>query len=875
MLFVRALFVEEINKYDWHKPLIGRPQKMEPVVINGQYEWFLSSQNTIATVDAQGSLNWRQHIGGDSYVFGQVVVVVGETVQAFSADNGRSLWEIPTTGKCFQTESDLFIATGKELLRVDPFAGAVVFRKDLVSQKVDLIKTHDHILVGDYEKGVTVHTFAHNGELKSKQTFNQQSDDCFFTESDQPLFVCSGAEKSFYTDLKHAFKPVQHDGLDYSLVPLSAKHRELVLAKREKKAHLAKLQSNGLVLVNPVSHLDKYSCVATASYGGSTIVSVLNTLYQQGKLMNEIFTDDQVQVEAYDFEFDKYGLVEECAVRMTSDTLRLAVVTMDDAVHLIRNQKLQWTREEGLAKIKKVVALDLPTADMDIHHDELGEDPDQQMDHVLDRLTHRWTKHYDQLRHLLEPKNTTVQEQQKIIVAVTEKGKVYGLNAQNGKIAWTYLIPRLEPLNLLVLREAHVKSPPVVAVVGHFPDQTFVRMINALDGGEYTINGHSTTVYNGHIVSSHSVDMLVPGHLLKHIALVHTDNYVSVNPSLDASDEAFKKQDHRYFLGSDSVIRGFKSGQIINSRFEPILKWTMEFKNQKILKIVSPPRNQVASLGRVLGDRNVLYKYLNPNVAAVASKGADFLYISLVETLSGQLLYRTKHKITERTNVELAFTENIVVYSFWNDKLDLPETKRLAPPVSKHTQVVVMELFESEKPNERMASYETDNHKIHVMSQSYVAPNQINVLSFTQTLQGITAKSVIAHIAGNHIVSIPRHVLDPKRPIHPPNAYEKEEQLQQYKPLLPWNPKEIVSYFKDISGINQIVSVPTFLESTSLVICYGHDLFVSQVMPSNAFDTLSSDFSYTGLIATFVGLIVGIVFFKYQADKKQIKDQWQ
>lgn len=45
-------------------------------------------------------------------------------------------------------------------------------------------------------------------------------------------------------------------------------------------------------------------------------------------------------------------------------------------------------------------------------------------------------------------------------------------------------------------------------------------------------------------------------------------------------------------------------------------------KNQKITHVVSKnPIEHVHSQGRVLGDRSVLYKYINPNLVAIVTEG--------------------------------------------------------------------------------------------------------------------------------------------------------------------------------------------------------------------------------------------------------------
>lgn len=52
-------------------------------------------------------------------------------------------------------------------------------------------------------------------------------------------------------------------------------------------------------------------------------------------------------------------------------------------------------------------------------------------------------------------------------------------------------------------------------------------------------------------------------------------------------------------------------------------------KNQKITHIASKnPLEHVHSQGRVLGDRSVLYKYVNPNLVAIVTEGVGNIHKS-------------------------------------------------------------------------------------------------------------------------------------------------------------------------------------------------------------------------------------------------------
>jgi len=63
-----------------------------------------------------------------------------------------------------------------------------------------------------------------------------------------------------------------------------------------------------------------------------------------------------------------------------------------------------------------------------------------------------------------------------------------------------------------------------------------------------------------------------------------------------------------------------------------------------------------------------------------------------------------------------------------------------------------------------------------------------------------------------------------------------------YKPELPIATQRYLSYHLEFTSLDEIATFPSELESTSLVLAYGHDLFFTKVQPDNPFDILDEDF---------------------------------
>lgn len=108
----------------------------------------------------------------------------------------------------------------------------------------------------------------------------------------------------------------------------------------------------------------------------------------------------------------------------------------------------------------------------------------------------------------------------------------------------------------------------------------------------------------------------------------------------------------------------------------------------------------VHSQGRVLNDRSVLYKYINPNLVAIATQGpdsihkcklglflvsmeiecwcsypVDILNIHLIDVVSGAIVTSLTHR-RAKGPIHMVHSENWLVYSYYNDKVRRTEISK-------------------------------------------------------------------------------------------------------------------------------------------------------------------------------------------------------
>jgi hypothetical protein len=293
----------------------------------------------------------------------------------------------------------------------------------------------------------------------------------------------------------------------------------------------------------------------------------------------------------------------------------------------------------------------------------------------------------------------------------------------------------------------------------------------------------------------------------------------------------------------------------------------------------------VASIGDALGDRRVLYKYLNPNIVLVtavsAAKHTASFY--LLDGVSGNTLHATTHNDVDTTQpLPTVLSENWLAYSF----SIFPSTK--AP--SRGYQLVMAKLFESALPDDRgplgattnFSSFGANSAKAmhpHVLAQNFHLSEPIAHLAVTQTRQGITTRQLLAVLPQSAaLAAIPLGALDPRRPVgREPSKVEAEEGLVRYAPSLVLDPKWFLSHRREVLGLAKVRAAPATLESTSLLFAWGlgGDVFGTRVAPSFAFDVLGKEFNRVQMLITVGAVIVAVMVLAPIVARKGNNVRWE
>uniref|UniRef100_A0A4W5QIX1 ER membrane protein complex subunit 1 n=2 Tax=Hucho hucho TaxID=62062 RepID=A0A4W5QIX1_9TELE len=114
-------------------------------------------------------------------------------------------------------------------------------------------------------------------------------------------------------------------------------------------------------------------------------------------------------------------------------------------------------------------------------------------------------------------------------------------------------------------------------------------------------------------------------------------------------------------------LSGFRLRKDLST--ERIWEVVLPTEVQKIVAVKGKrPNEHVHSQGRVMGDRSVLYKYLNPNLLAVVTESTDahperaFVGMFLVDGVTGRIIHEAVQR-KARGPVHFVHSENWVVVS--------------------------------------------------------------------------------------------------------------------------------------------------------------------------------------------------------------------
>lgn len=309
---------------------------------------------------------------------------------------------------------------------------------------------------------------------------------------------------------------------------------------------------------------------------------------------------------------------------------------------------------------------------------------------------------------------------------------------------------------------------------------------------------------------------------------------------------------------------------------------------ETIVHIKAPTASDTINLRTIsLSDDSVLLKYLNRNTVLITTQtvGADVkpnLYATLVDTASAKIVYRA---LIEGGSAPVTATlvENNLSIFYWNVKAKRTEVSSvslydgmvdkmgLTPFASKQSAAVAAKHKEAK-------SFSSFTHVAPLaMQKTFVMPRAVTAVHHTTTAHGIANKNVIVGLDSGQVYMLDSRQLSPRRPMETPTQAEQMDGLQIYQPYINLHPLQAITHnYAMGSGPKRILSIPSRLESSTMVLTFGRpDVHFNRVLPSADFDLLATDFNYP-LLTLLLGLMGVLVWYLARMTRRRTqKETWK
>ncbi|KAM7490420.1 hypothetical protein LguiA_033341 [Lonicera macranthoides] len=962
-----SLFEDQVGLMDWHQQYIG---KVKHAVFHtqkaGRKRVVVSTEeNVIASLDLRrGDIFWR-HVLGSSDVIDEISIALGKYVitlstegsilRAWNLPDGQLVWESFLPGsktskslllipENLRVDNDyiIFVYGSGCLHAVSGIDGEVIWKKDLANEGIDvqhLVHPHgsDIIYAVGFAGLFEFHTYqinAKNGELLKHDSAaipGGFSEIALVTNSKLVAldFTRSTLTSISIRDGKISFKQTHTSDLvrDSSGVAalLPAKLSGIFALRVNtvvafiKVTHELKLEveeqiDNAVAVSHALSFSEGQQAFGLVQHGGSKI----HLSVKLGHPWNSNLLKESVEMD------NERGLVHKVFINNYIKTdrshgFRALIVMEDHSLLLLQQGDIVWIREDGLASI-----IDVATSELPLEKDGVSV---AKVEHNL----FEWLK-----GHMLKLKGTLMLASpdevvaiqkirlqssekskmtrdrkgfRKLLVVLTQSGKLFALHTGDGRIVWSRLLQSLRKskacefptgLKLHQWQVPHhhaMDENPSVLVVGRCgitkDAPGVLSIVDTYTGKEVKFMG-----------PIHSISQVIPLPFTDlteqrlHL-LIDANNRAHLYPRTSEAVGIFKRELANVYWYSVEANNGILRGHAVKNSsvlevadeycFETRDLWSIVFPSEsgKIIATVTRNLNEVVhTQAKVVSDQDVMYKYISRNlifVATVAPKSIgeigsvtpdeSGLVVYLIDTVTGRVLHRMTHHGSQGP-VHAVFSENWVIYHYFNLR-------------AHRYEMSVIEIYDqSRADNKDLMKLIVGNHdlsspissysrpEVITKAQSYFFAHSLKTIAVTSTAKGITSKQLLVGTIGDQVLALDKRFLDPRRSLNPSQA-EKEEGILPLTDSLPIVPQSYVTHALKVEKLRGIETIPSKLESTTLVFSYGLDLFFTRLAPSRTYDSLTEDFNYALLLITIVALIIAIFVTWVLSEQKDLQEKWR
>jgi hypothetical protein len=808
-----ALYKDQAGVIDWYQALVGTPKISYFQKILGRSNLIVATKhNVIANLNLRANtINWRHAFKDDDELItiaplDNYIISLSESkssnIRIWNGQNGYLANEyiIENTGDENIENGDLLVQNniifalihGNTIIKINNISRSQEGKFKLNSNyytKLFYDKKNNKVLtIGKNEKNqLMVTVLESDGKIISEKVTSNiefEISDVFFTNESLVIKDINGKLYSLDPS-KDSFKDLSFENVSELI---QVKDNNFIIKTTDNKNSLIKITNTieklsafennvkGIISIFTNDN-DSFVSKTTVTQKNTSVVEVMDA--NTGKIAKtfEIKNDYSNYGEITNVSLDSY--------RKKDGTLlyRILTTTQDGSIHLYKESNLVWNREESLSDIADLKFISLPELTKDIPEAII----DSANSGILSQVSSRVQYQLSLLKGIFGKKQSSetldddilkrdIYGFRQILLFFTKKGKFVCMETLTKKTLWTRFIGKdvhdFEGIKLTNIRSSSVQYPPIVAAIASFNDNgkesTIIYSINAINGENYSYANKvikSVVKFPYKILQTFRLSVEEKEDKTRVVVLIKSENEVEFYPNIP---EILEIEKPVYFNLNDKIggntLRGYKL--YINDDKKPQIDFLYAKTFPSNERIVSygfkEPIDNVASLGKVLGNRNVLYKYLNPNILAVATIKPNEEYTSIlslyfIDTVKGSVIHHSYYEGGGETSImkpKIVQFENIVICVFWNhgaplvgelEQLD-KETKKLRKDIKKGTQIVAFELYESEIENQKYPSQEFSSFDFiqpYIVSKSYIFDSIITSIGVTTTRNSIANREVI------------------------------------------------------------------------------------------------------------------------------------
>eukprot|EP01065_Artemidia_motanka_P029593 TRINITY_DN35685_c0_g1_i1.p1 TRINITY_DN35685_c0_g1~~TRINITY_DN35685_c0_g1_i1.p1 ORF type:complete len:931 (+),score=327.18 TRINITY_DN35685_c0_g1_i1:75-2867(+) len=912
---VAGLHEEDAGRWDWLKEAFGPVLHAEfaPTTLSGRASRlvFVAGANTVgAVLHKPGTIVWRRTLGEGRTCTGlslvgsaTVAAVTDRSVVAYGLEDGAVL------GEAEFEDAHVLGASGADDKQAAKLV-SLVQRDGALSLSLRSIDSDDHMLHLETAQTVALPTKLTTDAAAAAESFTVTDNAVLLTAGGQ-LHVLSIKDGKWGSPVALPGSGATRTVATCQTGAVLSRGSETLLiniAKREVSAVPAKAASDAVGCVDGSD--GPFAVVASGS--GKTLT----------------VTGGSVSWDLADTQTARYGQPRRAWMGKWRDGWR-AMASMDDgstvyAVGQGNTAKQLWTREDGVGGLVDSVMVDIP------HVDDSSVPPTELYSHLLlaqveavksfattlpqraikfvhdvtgEDFGHTWA--LEQLASKrkkgdLVPDHFGLER----LAVIATRTAISTLHTATGNVVWqkhlgTLLAERrvVEPHQVAEVRRLFTtgvdrEHPLLVAWVRVEDSFDVVVQFSHVDGAVADVHRFPAKMQSGAVVRT-------PRSREKHSPIVFVDDsqqvHVYPKKSLEATLEGTPDLYFHHVDVDGGALRGYV---VTRGGAQPV--WTVRLDNAAGEKIVAtslssqnPFLYTVKDNVRVLpnktaGKNEVHTKYINPNAVLIVTHVADdrspkkdekepkdgkkqggYLVLYLVDGVTGALL-ASMVQTNAQPPVQVLALEHMFVYHFLN-------TKRV------RYQLGVWELFDDLDKYRGITAESTTrlsfllqsiagrdfDHVASAFSQpppqlspiAFTFPSPVRALGATVSQKGIQPKHLICGLSTDEIVTVDlhRHIA---------------AQLQTGVTLVVSPPTSTVSHNRTVFGLDTISTFPTNLESTSLMLASGQDLFFSRVSPEKPFDLLGEDFGYSMLSLTLLVISLATWVCSVLSSRNKLKAQW-